>query len=33
MLEIILIIAVFLFLLVGFEIIDYTGRKRKAENY
>ena len=32
MLEIILIIAVFLFLLVGFEIIDYTGRKRKAEN-
>ena len=31
--EIILIIAVFLFLLVGFEIIDYTGRKRKAENY
>ena len=33
MLGIILIIAVFLFLLVGFEIIDYTGRKRKAENY
>jgi hypothetical protein len=33
MLGIILIIAVFLFLLVGFEIIDYTGRKRKVENY